>query len=279
MVNAMKLKLSILVSSIPLLLVLMSMVPRSADKVDASTGSEQAVGTAASSAVLVELFTSEGCSSCPPADKLLSELDQVQPIKGVQVIPLSEHVDYWDRLGWKDPFSSAEFTRRQSEYGRVLAVEDIYTPQMVVDGRTEFTGNKRATAFDAIAKAARAPKGDVRITIKAAGPGSVTLTVQVENLPDVARGDTADLMLALTESGLLSKVSRGENSGRDLAHSAVTRKLIKIGTVNGTAFSAERNLHLDSPWKRQNMKIVAFVQERNSRRVLGATAIKLSADA
>lgn len=271
----MKLKPATLAPSLFLLLALTSGVVRSARIVNASTGNEQTVGTAASSPVLVELFTSEGCSTCPPADKLLSELDQTQPIKGVQVVALSEHVDYWDRLGWKDPFSSAEFTQRQIDYGRALRVEDIYTPQMVVDGRTEFTGSKRATALDAIAKAARLPKGDVRMTIKSAASGSVTLSVQVENIPDVARGDTADVLLALTESGLVIKVSRGENSGRDLAHSAVTRKLIKIGAVNGKAFSGERSLRLDTTWKPQNMKVVAFVQERNSRRVLGATAIPL----
>lgn len=271
----MKLKPATLAPSLFLLLALTSGVVRSARIVNASTGNEQTVGTAASSPVLVELFTSEGCSTCPPADKLLSELDQTQPIKGVQVVALSEHVDYWDRLGWKDPFSSAEFTQRQIDYGRALRVEDIYTPQMVVDGRTEFTGSKRATALDAIAKAARLPKGDVRMTIKSAASGSVTLSVQVENIPDVARGDTADVLLALTESGLVIKVSRGENSGRDLAHSAVTRKLIKIGAVNGKAFSGERSLRLDTKWKPQNMKVVAFVQERNSRRVLGATAIPL----
>jgi hypothetical protein len=232
--------------------------------------------TTAPSAVLVELFTSEGCSTCPPADKLLSELDHNQSIKGVRVIALSEHVDYWDRLGWRDPFSSTQFTQRQSEYARALHFEDIYTPQMIVDGRTEFIGSKRATAFEAIAEAGRAPKAIVRLEIKESAPNSIRLSVQVESVSDVARGDTAEVMLAIAESGLSNKVSRGENSGRELAHSSVVRKLIKIGKVDGKSFSAESAVNLDRAWKRQQIKTVVFVQERTSRRVLGAAQIKLA---
>jgi hypothetical protein len=109
--------------------------------------------------VLVELFTSEGCSTCPPADKFLIALDQTQPIEGVQVIALSKHVDYWNHEGWKDPFSSAEFTHRQAEYARAFGDKDgVYTPQMIVDGRIQFVGSQSKTALQAIANAARAAK-------------------------------------------------------------------------------------------------------------------------
>jgi hypothetical protein len=232
--------------------------------------------TTAPSAVLVELFTSEGCSTCPPADKLLSELDINQPIKGAQVIAMSEHVDYWDRLGWKDPFSSAQFTQRQNEYAQALHFEDIYTPQMIVDGRTGFIGSKRATAFEAISEAARAPKAIVRLAIKESAANSIRFSVQVESVSDVARGDTVDVMLAIAESGLSSKVSRGENSGRELAHSSVARKVIKVGKIEGKSFSAEPAVVLDRSWKRLQVKAVVFVQERTSRRVLGAAQIKLA---
>jgi hypothetical protein len=233
---------------------------------------------AAVPAVLVELFTSEGCSTCPPADKLLTDLDQNQPLEGVQVIALSEHVDYWNRLGWKDPFSSAQFSQRQADYARALSLDDFYTPQMIVDGRSQFVGSKRAAALEAIAKAAGTPKADVRLTVKTLTSNSIALTVQVENLPAVSRGDKAEVMLAITESGLMNKVSRGENAGRDLAHSSVTRKLIKIGDADGATFNAQPTVRLESLWKRQQLKVIVFVQERSSRRVLGAAAIKDAAE-
>ena len=226
-------------------------------------------------AVLVELFTSEGCSSCPPADKLLSELDRYQPVPGVTVIALSEHVDYWNRLGWKDPFSSSEFSRRQMDYARALNIEDFYTPQMIVDGRTEFVGSKRATALEVIAKAARSPKATVNLTLKPSAPNSTNITIQIEDVPGVTSGDRVDVMLAVAEDRLLNKVTRGENAGRELSHAAVTRKLTRLASVNGQTFRSEQIVRLDPAWKPENTKIVIFVQERTTYRVLGAAVINL----
>src|SRR5689334_13924040 len=214
------------------LLMLLMVVVRRADQTAAATSPEAMTASAAANAatampaVLVELFTSEGCSTCPPADKLLAELDQPQSLTGVQVIALGEHVDYWNQLGWKDPFSSAEFSQRQLDYARVLKQKDVYTPQMVVDGRVAFVGSHADTAREAIVKAASSPKADVNLAIKTATPKALKLNLQVENAPPVSSGDNAEVMLAITESGLLSNVLRGENSGRKLTHSAVTRKLI-----------------------------------------------------
>jgi len=273
----MKLKLVMLACPV-LLLGSMILLPRSLHNPGASSIREEAVEAETPAPVLVELFTSEGCYTCPPADKLLTELDQNQPVKGAQVIALSEHVDYWDRLGWKDPFSSADFTRRQTEYSQALGGENIYTPQMVVDGRTEFVGSKRATALDAVAKAARTPKANVSLAIKPSTPNSITVVIHADNVPQVSRGDKADVMLAVSESNLKSKVSRGENSGRELAHSAVTRKLTRIGTVDGVSFSAEPSVRLDSKWNQQFTRIVVFLQERASRRVLGVAAMKVAGE-
>jgi hypothetical protein len=260
------------------LLMRLTVFTSSADRLSAATPPDAAPAAAATPAVLVELFTSEGCSSCPPADKLLADLDQAQSLKGVQVIALSEHVDYWNRLGWKDPFSSADFSQRQLDYARAMGQDDVYTPQMVIDGRTAFVGSRAEPVRDAIAKAAALPKADVGLAIKAATAKVIKITLQVENAPPVSPGDSADVMLAITESGLLSNVLRGENSGRKLTHAAVTRRLIRVGAIKDKTFSAESNVNLDAAWKRQNMKAVAFVQERASRRVLGAAAISLAGE-
>src|SRR5258705_6697781 len=112
--------------------------------------------------VLVELFTSEGCSSCPPADEVLSKLDKTQSIQGIEVIALGEHVDYWNKLGWLDPYSSAEFSARQSRYADGFGQESVYTPQMIVDGRDEFAGGNWNKAREAIMKAPRLPKPKVQ---------------------------------------------------------------------------------------------------------------------
>src|SRR5215468_4014633 len=123
---------------------------------------EQADGVR--SPVVVELFTSEGCSSCPPADAVLAQLQQTQPVAGAEVIALGEHVDYWNYIGWSDPFSAPVFSQRQNDYTNAFGAFSVYTPQMVVDGQTEFVGSKMSKALDAIAKAARAPKAKVQLT-------------------------------------------------------------------------------------------------------------------
>src|SRR5262249_16165571 len=113
--------------------------------------------------VLVELFTSEGCSSCPPADQVLIELAEQQPVDGVEVIGMSEDVDYWNRLGWSDPFSSVQFSNRQNEYAAAFRRTDIYTPQMIVDGHIEFVGNSRTQTIRTVGRAAQQPKGQIAI--------------------------------------------------------------------------------------------------------------------
>src|SRR5262245_35879021 len=113
--------------------------------------------------VLVELFTSEGCSSCPPADELLGRLVAEQPVESAEIIALSEHVDYWNRLGWVDPFSSPSATARQRQYVDAFDLDGAYTPQMIVAGRSQFTGSRRREALAAIASAAQEPHGKVTL--------------------------------------------------------------------------------------------------------------------
>ena len=121
--------------------------------------------------VLVELFTSQGCSSCPPADRVLADIVSEQPIAGAKIIGLSEHVDYWNRLGWKDPFSSSQFTRRQADYSKAFGGAQIYTPQMIVDGTEEFVGSEARKLRQALKNAARRRKAQVKVSVPPGGLG------------------------------------------------------------------------------------------------------------
>ena len=225
--------------------------------------------------VLVELFTSEGCSSCPPADLALAHLDRTQPVAGAEIVPLSLHVDYWNRLGWADPFSSASFSARQSGYSRAWGVDRVYTPQVVVDGRVELLGSDEAKARRAVEEAARLPKAAIELAPGESG-GHAALRIRVRALPPITSGDTAELLVAITEDRLANDVPRGENAGRRLVHSAVVRDLAVVGALQPDAsFETQRPLHLKADWKRDALHAVAFVQERKSRKVLGVTRIQL----
>ena len=219
--------------------------------------------------VVVELFTSEGCSSCPSADAALRELTAAQSVPGVEVIALGQHVDYWNRLGWKDPFSSAQFTQRQQWYAQGFGAGN-YTPQAVVNGRYEFVGSQKNTLAQTVAKAAQAPRATVTLTRSAAG----TLQVQVRDLP--AGTQAATVELALTETGLSSQVGRGENAGRLLRHAAVVRSLRTLGAVkaDGT-FAGTAPLDLNANWKTDNLRAVVLVQETGSRHVVGVGSLPL----
>jgi len=298
--------------------------------------------------ILVELFTSEGCSDCPPADALLEKLIAGQPASGVAIIGLGQHVDYWDRLGWKDRFSSAALTERQQLYQARFRTESIYTPQMVVDGRVEFVGSDTNAARRAIERASTWPHGLVRIDIDSDGarpfpasarsrdqpappalaeapeapgrqdrrgdvgrlfpafarsqdqraparlaeapearrrqgrrdsvddPKSVALQITVSDLPPLGRGDRADIVVAVTEDHLRSDVKRGENHGRMLAHAAVVRYLAAIGQAayNGVS-SARADIPLGADWQRDQLKVVAFVQELRGRTILASASVSL----
>ena len=221
--------------------------------------------------VLVELFTSEGCSSCPPDDRLLQALEQQQPVKGVEIIVLSEHVDYFDGEGWRDPWGSPLFTSRQRDYGAALHADDIFTPQMIVDGKTGFVGNKIDVALKEIAMQAGRPVAAVRIgRVTTDGP-SLLASLSVEGIPADAGKAPVDVMVALTESGLRSRPDTGENKGLALSHAAVVRSLTRAGRATAAGFHGEICLKLDRSWKRESLNIVAFVQDRKTRTVWGAS--------
>ena len=218
--------------------------------------------------VIAELFTSEGCSSCPPADRLLAQLAEAS-VDGALVVPLGEHVDYWDRLGWRDRFSSAALTERQQQYAIRFGGDGPYTPQLVVDGRDECVGSDAASARRAIAKAAAAPHGTLTIAVV---DGRVRLSAV--NLPQKA-DERANIVVAITEDGLRSDVTRGENRGRRLTHVAVVRQLGVVGEAAGATAFVERPLPVTSEWRREALHIVAFVQQRRAGAVLAAATVPL----
>jgi hypothetical protein len=229
--------------------------------------------------VVVELFTSEGCSSCPPADALLQELEGQQPVAGAEIIALEEHVDYWNHDGWVDPYSSPEWTERQQAYV-ALFKNDAYTPELVVDGQRQFVGNDAREAKLEIEKAARGVKTEVAITPgKRDAKGSQRFGVSVGKLAGNAVGDTAEVWLAVTEDGLHSSVSRGENAGHVLHHIATLRSLHRVGVANAggasVSFTGDALVNFDSHWNLENLHVTVFVQEKRSREILGAASTRI----
>jgi hypothetical protein len=221
--------------------------------------------------VLIELFTSEGCSSCPPADLLLQKLDKNQPLPGAQLIVLSEHVTYWDHDGWKDPNSSAPLTDRQNSYESALGSDTAYTPQMIVDGTHELHLRNAKETEDILMDARRTPKLPVRITGVAFNPGNPTvLRARVEVDAATPRPGT-DVYVAIALDHVESQVLRGENGGKHLVHVAVVQQLTKIGKLEkGRAFAQDAELKLKAGIDPKDVRVIAFVQEYGPGQVLGA---------
>ena len=221
--------------------------------------------------VLLELFTSEGCSSCPPADKLLLTLDRGQQIDGADLIVLSEHVDYWNHLGWSDPYSSAAFSKRQQDYAARLD-SDVYTPQLVIDGRSQVVGSDLRGVQDAVRASERVAKTSVSVKAKK-DAGAVQVHVEVGALQGTK---TAGVYLVLAADRARSNVLRGENAGRQLEHVAVVQSLVKIADVT-SASALEKDVRLAIPpaLSSGNLRVAVFVQDFASKRVLGVGQDKL----
>ncbi|HKV95028.1 MAG TPA: DUF1223 domain-containing protein [Candidatus Angelobacter sp.] len=223
-------------------------------------------------AVVVELFTSEGCSSCPPADELLGHLRQDLAAKNVQVIPLGFHVDYWNSLGWKDRFSSADFSRRQEQYARSLGVDGPYTPQMIVDGAVEFVGSSASQADREIIRAA---SGLALAEVNASATGPDSLAVHVK----APAANSGNVMLAITEDNLTTHVGSGENNGHTLHHAAVVREFQQLGQLHDGSFDTSAPIKLQIGWKRADLRAVVFVQEGSTGKIEGAASVSLAGKA
>lgn len=222
--------------------------------------------------VLVELFTSEDCSSCPPADALLQQLDRTQPVGGAQLIVLSEHVDYWNHIGWTDPFSSHFFSDRQSAYSDRFGLSSVYTPQMVVDGATEFVGSDARQASQAVQKALAGPKVGIRISgVSLDASKTLQAHIETDTLSENSKVRKADVYLVAALSHAESQVLKGENGGRRLTHVGVVQSLTKVGSMQaGKSFSQDVHLKLDSRTDPANLRVIAFIQQPGQRQVLGA---------
>ncbi|MGA8621379.1 MAG: DUF1223 domain-containing protein [Candidatus Sulfotelmatobacter sp.] len=229
------------------------------------------------SPVLVELFTSEGCSSCPPADALLSKFDR-QSRTGAEIVVLSEHVDYWNDLGWKDPYSSHVYSDRQNTYADRLGLSSVYTPQMVVDGSIEFVGSSARSANEAFGQALGAPKIPVRLSsITVERTDILRAHIETEALTDSFGSHEAEVYVAVALNHAESQVSRGENGGQRLAHTAVVRTLFKIGSVHlGQSFAQDVQLKLESGTDPHNLRLIAFLQQPHQGRVIGTAVQSVS---
>ena len=227
-----------------------------------------AVQISAKTPVLVELFTSQGCPTCPAADKILADLETSQPIADAEIIALAWHVDYWDSFGWKDEFASPVFSQRQVAYSRALNINGTYTPQMFVDGTTHFIGTKLDKATKAITQATKNSKSEINLSLD-----KDKIKISIPNLP---KHEKATVFVAFTQNNLSRKIGRGNNAGKTILHSSVVRDLRSVGSIEPQKqnFEIETFLQFQPEWNKENLNLIVFVQENVSRKILAISRIE-----
>ncbi len=247
---------------------------------EGASGARAAAG--AEGPVLVELFTSQGCSSCPPADRVLTRLGS-DPELANRVLPLAYHVDYWNHIGWTDPFSSKEWSERQRRYARAWESGRVYTPQLVVDGRIDVVGSKRDEVDRLVREALDRPDAAKLAVRLSAGetPADLlaTVTSEVVEPPDDGSDAPLDLLVALYEKDLTTSVERGENASRTLHNDYVVRRLVRAAEVAprpGASVEERVAFELDPSWKVRDLGVVAFLQDPRTRAVHGAARATLA---
>ena len=217
----------------------------------------RAVAEVAAAPVVVELFTSQGCNSCPPADAFLGELAQ-----RADVIALAFHIDYWDYIGWKDPFASPDFTRRQRGYAGALGLRSVYTPQMVVDGRADAVGSDRARVEELIRRSSAVPKLALTVDTTGAKP--------ILTLPEARLTRPATVWLAVYDREERTPVKRGENAGRDLSEYNIVRELRTVASWDGGAQALELDL---AGAMADGMGYAILIQSADQGPIIGALSI------
>lgn len=230
------------------------------DKKINSSGRHYSKKTFQSFAIL-ELFTSEGCSSCPPADRLLPQLAST----GVNVIPLSFHVDYWDRYGWEDPFSEAAFTNRQRDYAKRFKLESIYTPQLVINGEYELVGSNKAGAEASIRKVLK-ENATLRLTIDDAKEVNDNLSISCHVQGDLKN---SDLLAAIVQKHAEVNVKAGENHGEKLSHTNVVRSFLKLPVAEKMNFKIAIPPDLSGD-RSTDWEVIIYVQRRDDLAITGA---------
>lgn len=217
--------------------------------------------------VVVELFTAEGCSACPPADALLDRLAHDQPVAGAEVIALELHVDYFDRAGKADPFASPAYSARQADYIKSFGKRGAYTPQMVIDGQREVVGARERETHDAIADAARLQKAKVNVT-----RDGDKLNIVLDGLADIGGRENINVWLAITEDGLTSR----DGSAATAVHGPVVRDLRRLSSIaggtRGQVMVKDVEVSLDASWRRDRVRAVAFLQGEKGLQIFGAGA-------
>jgi hypothetical protein len=229
------------------------------------TGQNSVGQTASQGFALVELFTSEGCSSCPPADKVLMEIDAAAVKSGQPIYALSYHVDYWNYLGWEDPFSQKKCTERQQAYSRIFGKNRIYTPQMVINGKVEFVGSDRRRATKEIAAAIKT-KSSARIQLQTQTVGGQVRVIGTASNPL----PNSVMTFALVRKSGESAVSAGENTNRRLSHVNIVQdfQVTPIGTATATA-----TFELPRTANREAFRIVAFLQSKDGHVAAAAESV------
>lgn len=225
------------------------------------------------SVAIVELFTSEGCSSCPPADALLRQINLRHTGAGQLVVGISEHVTYWNYLGWKDPFSSSVFTDRQSAYASRLSPEGSYTPQMVLDGREQFVGSDTGALERGLRDEAARDHLELRILSFTPSSSRVEVKFSLSGAPT----KPLDIVAVLTDDSVRSNVLRGENGGRFLEHASVARSLVRIASVRGDVEQSSE-IALPEGFRQAGTSghhLILLAQERGQGAILGAAVLQL----